>query len=76
MQQVYANVLLAYHRRQSMYRTTKGISRAGIAGKKEFPEEVVKAFNSFPQIYSVPAGESGQNCAVLELGGAPEWCMS
>ena len=38
-----------------------------MGGKKEFSAVVVKAFKSFFQIFSVPDGESGQSCAVLEL---------
>ena len=30
---------------------------------------MVKAFKSFFQIFSVPDGESGQSCGVLELEG-------
>ena len=40
-----------------------------MAGKKEFSAVVVKAFKSFFQPCSVPDGESGQSCGVLELEG-------
>ena len=40
-----------------------------MAGKKEFSAVVVKAFKSFSQMFSVPDGESGQSCGVLELEG-------
>jgi len=38
-----------------------------MAGKKGFSAVVVKAFKSFFQIFPVPDGESGRNCAVIEL---------
>ena len=38
-----------------------------MAGKKEFSAVAVKAFKSFFQIFTVPVGESGQSCRVLEL---------
>jgi hypothetical protein len=37
-----------------------------MAGKREFSAVVVKAFKSFFQMFSVPDGESGQSCGVLE----------
>ena len=40
-----------------------------MAGKKEVSAVVVKAFQSCFQLFSVPDGEFGQNCGVLEL----EW---
>ena len=36
---------------------------------QEFSAVVVKAFKSFSQMFSVPDGESGQSCEVLELEG-------
>ena len=47
--------------------TTKAISCAWMAGKKEFSAGAVKALKSFFQMFSVPDGESGQSCGVLEL---------
>ena len=49
--------------------TTKALSCAWMAGKKEFSAVVVKAFKSFFQIFPVPDGESGQSCGILELDG-------
>ena len=49
--------------------TTKAISCAWMAGKKEFSAVVVKAFKSFFQLFSVPDCEPGQSCEVLELEG-------
>ena len=48
--------------------TTKALSCAWMAGKKEFSAVVVKAFKS-SQIFPVPDGESGQSCGELELEG-------
>ena len=39
-----------------------------MAGKEEVSAVVAKAFKSF-QMFSVPDGESGQSCGVLELEG-------
>ena len=49
--------------------TTKVLSCAWMAGKKEFSAGAVKALESFFQMFSVPDGESGQSCGVLELEG-------
>jgi len=40
-----------------------------MAGKKEFLAVVVNALKSFFQMFSVPDGESGLSCGVLELEG-------
>jgi hypothetical protein len=40
-----------------------------MAGKKEVSAGVVKALKSFFQMFSVPDGESGQSCGVVELEG-------
>ena len=40
-----------------------------MAGKKEFSAVVVKAFKSYFQLFSVPDGEFGQSCGVMELEG-------
>ena len=40
-----------------------------MAGKEEVSAVVAKAFKSF-QMFSVPDGESGQSCGVLELEGS------
>jgi len=47
-----------------------------MAGKKEFSAVPVKAFKSFFQMFSASDGESGQRCGVLELEGAPVWCLA
>ena len=39
-----------------------------MAGKKEF-SAVGQGFQEFFQLFSVPDGESGQSCGVLELEG-------
>ena len=41
----------------------------GDAAKKKFSAVVVKAFKSFFQMFSVPDGEFGESCGVLELQG-------
>ena len=59
-----------YHCDHSVYiGTTKAISCAWMAGKKEFLAVVVNALKSFFQMFSVPDGESGLSCGVLELEG-------
>ena len=42
--------------------TTKAISCAWMAGKKEVSVVVVKDFKRFFQLFPVPDGESGQSC--------------
>ena len=52
--------------------TTKAISCAWMAGKKEFSAVLVKALKSFFQMFSVPDGERAELWG-LEAGGAPVW---
>jgi len=49
--------------------TTKAISCAWMAGKKEFSAVGVNAFKSFFQMFPVPDGESGQSCGVRRWKG-------
>jgi len=48
--------------------TTKAISCAWMAGKKEFSAVVVKAFKSFSRYFRCLT-TSGQSCGILELEG-------
>jgi len=48
--------------------TTKALSCAWMAGKREVSAIVVKLSRVF-HLFSVPDGESGQSCGILELEG-------